>query len=694
MKLKATYIKMGKEVMKGQRWLFLLNLVIAILSYPVFFQMQIIRNTRYGGELPVDYFESLIFESGNLSSSFGRGIIILALLIGIIAGISEFSFVNNKSKVDLFYSLPIKRNGLFTLKTILATLSYIIATAIGILLLLLIASIQGLITLNGSIEFIAMIGLSGLFYLLGFLLAVVAVQLSGKLYVAVLGVGVFLTYGIFLLYLIQYFVATYYPFTIIKGELLNIVGKSSPLYFTTTFRVTAFTDFLWLIFYLLVTVALAYGLVNKRNVEKIGIAIIYKPIRIMIEILLMVMSTFVSAAFFGEIIYNQTPNVILGWEIAGGLIGSIITFVLIQFIYGIQFNKLLGESWKVAIVAGGVILAIICMDVDITNHNEKLPAYEEIQDINIVVQEDYPSEQVYVSENEFANVVSYKTLRIGNLVSNVMQLDTDEASADFSNENMGKSEEIYETLKAVVEENVKVANNKGYNNKDMQVQFVMNDGSIILRQYGLKYVDTIFYDEYGEGISSLWENEAFLNNKYKLRNATADEIFESLTGVQVYLGDVEEGRGHLWSENSSVLDIEESKELIQILIEEYSKADGQILLEQGTVGYATISYNFGTRDYKRLEVPILLSFDKAIAFMKARDGDGFAYAKENIDRIVIDDTIYDSSEEISEIYEHIIFQDTSNLGMELKNWEVGRGGGYAVIDDEKIAFSTLETNSH
>ena len=132
---------------------------------------------------------------------------IIALMSGLVAGLSAFGYVFHKNKVDTFHSLPIKRSMLYGVCYINGILVWLLPFLTCILLtLLLAAGFMG--RLGGVSAVIQMCGMTGLsllailtIFLMVYHLVIVAVMVSGNILntlvnILFLGVGPICFYAI------------------------------------------------------------------------------------------------------------------------------------------------------------------------------------------------------------------------------------------------------------------------------------------------------------------------------------------------------------------------------------------------------------------------------------------------------------------------------------------------------------------
>ncbi len=648
MKSKATYIKIGKEVMKGQRWLLLLNILMLFCLYPVFFVALLIRIENREREHITEFFNTIMFHNDNLAT-MGRVSLLLALFLGIVAGVSEYAFSHNRAKTDLLYSLPIGRTQLLGIKTIVAVSGYIVSVILSIGMVFLIAIIRQVITSSGVEDFLQVMLVGVLAYLLGFFLGIVVTQLTGKMYVAILGVVTFLGIGIGVWIAVLYYSGLYYPNVELSESFTKVLENLSPLGLTLLIDLENSMDLLWLLGSVVILAILSYYLVNKRPVERIGKSMIYQKVAIVVEVVMGVMVALLTSMFITAIIYAQTPTETMAWSVVGALLGAIISYVITEFIYGTSLVKLLKNTWKGVAMGGVAIGMIVFMNHDVTEVNETIPKYEEIQDINIAFL-------------EYAMVMS---------------------GAEFEGVHMGKSEEVYELIEIIANANAQKVEDAGFISGDMTVEFVMDNGEKIQRVYGVGGIEEVLYSKYGENISVLWENEKFLDFNYKLRNSSVEEQVtdEYFQAVEVTCGSITEG---LWGTNTHLLSPYESEEFLQILSEEYKKMDGQRLLEEGIIGYASVIYDQYEPNQIASNIPIFQSFDKAIAYMKEYDGLGFAYAKERVEEVVIGEQSYTTKEEIDQICNDLIYEDLIDFRVGLNADSENAEYGYVVINGRKV----------
>lgn len=155
----------------------------------------------------------------------------IIVLLSLILGVTSFSWLHSRKKVDFYHSLPVRREKLFFVNYLDGALILFFAYAVNLLLGLLVAMVNGIAP--GDV-IPAAFGASGFLFLhfvMLYSVTVLAMVLTGNILVGILGTGVLHLYFPALLLLLdalyqEFFKTSYHGGSRIAYRLLD---KSSPL---------------------------------------------------------------------------------------------------------------------------------------------------------------------------------------------------------------------------------------------------------------------------------------------------------------------------------------------------------------------------------------------------------------------------------------------------------------------------------
>jgi len=281
------------------------------------------------------------------------GIVIFAS--AAIAAI-EFVYLHNRSETDFFHGLPQSRSEIFRGRFIAGILVF----AVPYLIMTVIAAVYGIVSgvpaeSMAGIVFPAF-GINIVYYSLHYALFVLAMMLTGKLFVGILGMLTLdFIYPMAILVLGVYFhVENLTNLFGPGGFLINLSPTVASL--TISGRVYSGEEIspgwgapVWTA--VLMTVlyaALALFLYKKRPLESAGNAMAFKKSEPVIRIPLVILSGLSMGLIFGQ------GN---GWMLFGILVGMVVTHCIMEIIFNMDFKKLFSNKMQLAICMATGIFA-------------------------------------------------------------------------------------------------------------------------------------------------------------------------------------------------------------------------------------------------------------------------------------------------------------------------------------------------
>lgn len=209
---KSLFFKLLRENVKRRAWAIALAVLGFFFSLPINLALTMENAIKTKFWRYNDY-EQLVFAEGVSeaeklakileiktqivldSVKFGNGLIAFLIIVAaVVIGVSSFSYLHNRRKVDFYHSIPVRREILFAVQYtggfLIVALAYLVN--LGILMVVSCAYQVPLSAVLGT----AMMGwlLNLLFFLLMYAVVSIAMIMTGNMLVGILGTGVFFFY--------------------------------------------------------------------------------------------------------------------------------------------------------------------------------------------------------------------------------------------------------------------------------------------------------------------------------------------------------------------------------------------------------------------------------------------------------------------------------------------------------------------
>lgn len=637
MKLKINTISFFRETMRSQKWMVLVVSLLTFIVYPVQFLFNLTQWESYAEDVSklavrvATYLTPNDFVYG--FTTVGSTMIDLSILVGVVSGILAFAYLQNKRQVALYHGLPISREKLLFTKLGVYSIIYFAPLFVSNVLLVMILMIRGYATWLFMTQLAVIFFYNVMMFWCGYFLAAIAMLVTGKVFLGVLGTVVFVGYFPvikFIIYMLVY--SSFNTFVSYKWNWLDILERISPV---TFMELVEWNQPIYMVITVIVVLLLGgihLLLMKKRPSEAAGRSMVYPKAGIVIQFLLLFASTIGMALFGYSSSYEQEL-----WLVLGGILGLFIGYVVLQLLYGVEFKKLLGGKWMIVIVGIFSFLVIFSIHYDWFRCDSYLPDYDEIVDINI----------------EFTEGDQYSTALI----------EEGQYTA-----HMGVDEKTYELMELIIESSARSYDENGsFYSPDvvhLYVEYRLENGMVLTRVYQ-PYVADI-QDE----VKVLWGNEEFLNVLYPIRMqdpSMASSIY--LSRDQYYTGGVEDAIFY------------DNKELQDGFMEAYKQDALEInasTLDEAPIGM--LYYRLQGKTYNDYyNVYIYPSFTNTLAYLEANDVELPEYP--DIDEVEV---IY-----VYDIIEAVEGESEESEVLEEKLTYNDRGSIEVLLDD--IVWSEFQT---
>ena len=396
MKSRTSSFKLFLELFRKQMWVFVLSCFGYFMVGPVLFLMRIGEwegNSPYRMSVSraemTEMFLQIIRGGVGTGSKLMLPFILGTLALGVTAAWNGFSWLHSQNRVDLYHSLPVKREKLFLIHVLIGAADYVIPALIWFVLSCAVAGVKGVFTLQTAAGLFSNWVLGLIFCLYAFAIATLAMMLTGRLLTGILGTVVFFFLDILIGMIVIGFQSAFYDTMIgTRSGLASGIGPAvlSPL--NLTFR--AFWNWYGGDGWKLAMMALAAAVLllvismliyKKRPSEAAGKAMTFFGAGECIKVVLTVTAALVFGLFVGE----ATGEASDFWMIFGILLGYVFIYALIQMIYTLDIRRCF--AGKAAFAAGLLIAFGIWAGFrfDLTGYDKYLPAQDEIESIAVSV---------------------------------------------------------------------------------------------------------------------------------------------------------------------------------------------------------------------------------------------------------------------------------------------------------------------
>lgn len=368
-----------KEDLKRRIWTVALISLVSILILPVFCALELERNN------PVYIFtkSDVVRLIGITNPMFG----IFTIIAAVVIALSGFYYLQSRKKVDLYHSIPVRRETLFSINYINGVLVYAIPYIINIIICFLILSTKKLFHTYDLTAAFAAFGINLLYFCLIYSITIIAVMMTGNIIVSALGTAVFLFYGPMWMELqglyCNNFFKTYYD----NYNNLSSFQFTSPIfaYLGTAMAYKNNENYIAMTIVAMIAMialtGLAVFLYKKRPSEAAGKSMTFEVTKPVIEILLVIpISLGAGVLLHGVVNANKD-----GWFLFGLLFALIVVHAFIQVIYNFDIRCAIKQ--KKQLFACTVITGLIAcvFRFDLINFNTYIPKMDDIAYMSVSI---------------------------------------------------------------------------------------------------------------------------------------------------------------------------------------------------------------------------------------------------------------------------------------------------------------------
>jgi hypothetical protein len=376
MTLKSLFFNLQKEDLKRRIWTIALFILVFFLGFPVICALEL-GSSYTRTEVSYDMLLQLLGVNFGFASIF-------TIVCAIICGLSSFFYLHSKKKVDLFHSLPVRREFMFAVNFIDGLLIFIVPYIINVIACYVIIAINKLMTVQIFVESLKAIAINSLFFILIYTIVIIAVMLTGNLVVSCLGSGVFLSYGAILMALKEMYYSQFFSTYSGRNNSGSFLKVITPFYIyldiLNSEQISVFRLFKVMLV-TIVLIAFALYLYKKRPSEAAGKAMSFQISKPIIKFLIVVPISLAGGIFFSNVSMRSKT----AWYIFGLLFFAIIISIIIEMIYNFDVKSAFKKKREMVIALATVGIIASIFHFDLIKYDAYLPEKTDIASMSIAV---------------------------------------------------------------------------------------------------------------------------------------------------------------------------------------------------------------------------------------------------------------------------------------------------------------------
>ena len=329
--------------------------------------------------------------------SYGNGLMVfLFLMAAVVVGVTAFSYLHNKKKVDFYHSIPVRREVLFAVQYGDGILIPAAAYLFGCLLFTAVAAAYGVPVSEFFGSMSAAFGMNLLYYSLVYGTVTVAMMMTGNIVIGLLGTAVFfgfvpLAAGLLGAFADQFFVTSAGEFWYADSSpYLWAMQNLSPVgaYIWSAASVSdadgiKMAEVLKAAACMMAVTALSLELYRLRPSEAAGKAMAFSKSKAPVRILLVLLGGMAGGWFFWTL-QSQVK-----WGLFGTAAGILLVHCVVEIIYHFDFKKLFSHKMQLALCLGAGMLFFCSFRYDWYGYDSYVPSQEEIASASVDLSIDY-----------------------------------------------------------------------------------------------------------------------------------------------------------------------------------------------------------------------------------------------------------------------------------------------------------------
>ena len=503
---KSLFFKLMKEDFKTRVWTLAISILIFFFSLIVATAMMISFNLynsstyNYSDDLAMNFMSYI----GINNPFFG----IIFIVLSLVMAMSGFSYLYSKKKVDLYHSLPVKREVLYFIKLINGILIVVIPFIICEIVasLLVIANTGKISVLIAAIWAIAE---WTLLFILSYFLTLFSIMLTGNMLIGILACGFFSFYFPLISLVLKGYQSSFFDTYYTSGFIIENVlpNMSSFMLMFNIFELKWLTRIIIVILASIVFLFINLFLYKKRASEAAGKSVSFNVIKLPIKSMMVI---FMSILMY--LLGYEVMNDSIGWGLFGLIVSGVITHCVMEIIYNQDFKKIFAKKIELLVLIIISIFIAASFQFDIFGYDSYIPSASQIKSTAVI------SNLLESNSEQY-----YNKVEISDGYYNDSFVDVDYASDSKIEADLIKKMDI-QNKDAVLElarQGIEAAKYDLEPQGDFDrvlISYKLKNGRTVGRVY---YVDL---DQSTSGLSSVYADESYKKSSYPILSENPENI--------------------------------------------------------------------------------------------------------------------------------------------------------------------------
>lgn len=503
---KSLFFKLMKEDLKTRVWTLAISILIFFFSLIVATAMMISFNLYEGSaySYKADLALNFISYIDVKNPFFGIIFIVLALVMAM----SGFSYLYSKKKVDMYHSLPVKREVLYFIKIIngilIVLIPFIICEIVASLLIL--ANTGEIMVITSALWSIAE---WTLLFIMSYFLTVFSIMLTGNMLIGILACGFFSFYFPLISLVLKGYQSTFFDTYYTSGFIIENVlpNMSSFMLMFNIFELKWLTRIIIVILASIVFLFINLFLYKKRASEAAGKSVSFNVIKLPIKSMMVI---FMSILMY--LLGYEVMNDSIGWGLFGLIVSGAITHCVMEIIYNQDFKKIFAKKIELLVLIIISIFIAAAFQFDIFGYDSYIPSASQIKSTAVI------SDLLESNSEQY-----YNKVEISDGYYDESFVDVDYASDSKIEADQIKKMDI-QNKDAVLElarQGIEAAKYDLEPQGDFDrvlISYKLKNGRTVGRVY---YVDL---DQSTSGLSSVYADESYKKSSYPILSENPENI--------------------------------------------------------------------------------------------------------------------------------------------------------------------------
>ena len=503
---KSLFFKLMKEDFKTRVWTLAISILIFFFSLIVATAMMISFNLynsstyNYSDDLAMNFMSYI----GINNPFFG----IIFIVLSLVMAMSGFSYLYSKKKVDLYHSLPVKREVLYFIKLI----NGILIVVIPFIICEIVASLL-VITNTGKISvLIAAIWAIAewtLLFILSYFLTVFSIMLTGNMLIGILACGFFSFYFPLISLVLKGYQSTFFDTYYTSGFIIeNVLPNMSS--FMLMFNIFELKWLTRIIIVILASIAFLFInllLYKKRASEAAGKSVSFNVIKLPIKSMMVI---FMSILMY--LLGYEVMNDSIGWGLFGLIVSGVITHCVMEIIYNQDFKKIFAKKIELLVLIIISIFIAAAFQFDIFGYDSYIPSASQIKSTAVI------SNLLESNSEQYYNKVEISDGYYNDSFVDVDYASDSKIEADQINKmDIQNKDAVLELARQGIE--AAKYDLEMYGNFDkVLISYKLKNGRTVGRVY---YVDL---DQSTSGLSNVYADESYKKSSYPILSENPENI--------------------------------------------------------------------------------------------------------------------------------------------------------------------------